>query len=265
MPETPINATCPWSGKPTTPDSVTLWQGWPVGFCNPGCRDKFAAAQAHFTAALPQPRRLRPAAPPAALAAALAEAALVVIDAQGEYGPAGALPLEGLDSALAALARLLEAARAAGAPVLHVAHRGAPGGLFDRAAPGGAFLPVASPAPGEAVVEKTLPDAFAGTPLAEALAATGRRAVLLAGFMTHNCIAATAHAALSRGLAVSIAADATATRALPGAAGAPAISAAALQAATLAGLADRVALVAPVEEILADVREAGATAAEAVA
>lgn len=49
-----INETCPWSGKPVQPDSLTMWNGHVVGFCNPGCRDKFDAAQTHFQSALTQ-------------------------------------------------------------------------------------------------------------------------------------------------------------------------------------------------------------------
>jgi hypothetical protein len=39
-----INETCPWSGKPVSADSLTLYRGRVVGFCNTGCRDKFEAA-----------------------------------------------------------------------------------------------------------------------------------------------------------------------------------------------------------------------------
>ena len=46
-----VNAVCPWSGKPVSADSLTRYRGEVVGFCNPGCRDKFdAAAQAFDTA-----------------------------------------------------------------------------------------------------------------------------------------------------------------------------------------------------------------------
>jgi mannose-6-phosphate isomerase-like protein (cupin superfamily) len=38
-----VNDHCPWSGKPVSADSLTLYDGHVVGFCNPGCRDKFAA------------------------------------------------------------------------------------------------------------------------------------------------------------------------------------------------------------------------------
>jgi hypothetical protein len=39
-----VNDNCPWSGKPVQADSLTLYRGRVVGFCNPGCRDKFEAA-----------------------------------------------------------------------------------------------------------------------------------------------------------------------------------------------------------------------------
>ena len=42
--EDAVNETCPWSGKPIAADSLTLYRGFTVGFCNPGCRDKFDAA-----------------------------------------------------------------------------------------------------------------------------------------------------------------------------------------------------------------------------
>ncbi|MEM7403839.1 MAG: glutathione S-transferase [Pseudomonadota bacterium] len=43
-----INELCPWSGKPVSPDSLTTWEGHVVGFCNPGCRDKFDTAVTLF-------------------------------------------------------------------------------------------------------------------------------------------------------------------------------------------------------------------------
>ena len=50
--EDAINETCPWSGKPIAADSLTHYQDAVVGFCNPGCRDKFEKAVAHFADAL---------------------------------------------------------------------------------------------------------------------------------------------------------------------------------------------------------------------
>ena len=43
-----INETCPWSGKPVQADSLALYGDNVVGFCNPGCRDKFESAVRHF-------------------------------------------------------------------------------------------------------------------------------------------------------------------------------------------------------------------------
>lgn len=50
--EDAVNETCPWSGKPIAGDSLTLYKGAVVGFCNPGCRDKFEKAVGDFDAAL---------------------------------------------------------------------------------------------------------------------------------------------------------------------------------------------------------------------
>jgi len=47
-----VNQTCPWSGKPVSADSLTHYRGAVVGFCNPGCKDKFEAATQAFDAAI---------------------------------------------------------------------------------------------------------------------------------------------------------------------------------------------------------------------
>lgn len=47
-----INTTCPWSGEPVREDSPTAYRGHTVGFCNPGCRDKFERAVEMFEALL---------------------------------------------------------------------------------------------------------------------------------------------------------------------------------------------------------------------
>jgi len=47
-----VNKTCPWSGDPISEDSLTLYRGEVVGFCNPGCRDKFEKAVSYFEAAV---------------------------------------------------------------------------------------------------------------------------------------------------------------------------------------------------------------------
>jgi len=46
------NAICPWSGDPVSADALTVYQGQTVGFCNPGCRDKFDKARNEFDASI---------------------------------------------------------------------------------------------------------------------------------------------------------------------------------------------------------------------
>ncbi len=179
--------------------------------------------------------------------ARLDEAVLVIIDAQREYR-GGKLPLDGIDAALEALVALLARARAAGTPVIHVAHRGKPGEIF---APGdgGAILEQATPLAGEPIVEKTLPNAFAGTDLLARVQATGRGKLILAGFMTHMCVDATARAALDLGMQATLVSEALADRALPDPLGGADVSAVDVQRGALAGLADLIAVVARLAEI----------------
>ncbi len=42
-----VNTTCPWSGSRSR-RRVDLYRERVVGFCNPGCRDKFEIAVRHF-------------------------------------------------------------------------------------------------------------------------------------------------------------------------------------------------------------------------
>nr|WP_209767075.1 cysteine hydrolase family protein [Azospirillum rugosum] len=171
----------------------------------------------------------------------LDKAVLVLIDAQREYTD-GALPLSGVGAAVAEAGRLLALARKAGVPVIHIVHHGKPGGLFDPGGPMGAVIPALAPAEGESVIAKRLPNAFAGTDLQEQARATGRSELILAGFMTHNCVDSTARAALDLGWRCTVVAAATATRDLPNPLGGV-MAAQTVQTATLAGLADRIAIV----------------------
>ena len=43
-----VNEICPWSGDLVSGDSLTVYRGNVVGFCNPGCRDKFESATSAF-------------------------------------------------------------------------------------------------------------------------------------------------------------------------------------------------------------------------
>ena len=176
-------------------------------------------------------------------ASRLADAAVVIVDAQREYVD-GLVPLPGVERALQEIARLLEVARQTGSPIIHIKHRGRAGGAFD---PGGTGFEIASraaPRAGEPIIEKMLPNSFAGTNLKHEIDATGKREVILAGFMTHMCVEATARSALDHGLKATVIAAATATRDLPDPVGAGGISAAEVQRNALAAINDRFAVVA---------------------
>jgi nicotinamidase-related amidase len=172
----------------------------------------------------------------------LADACLVLIDIQNEYR-AGPLALPDAEPAIAEAARLLARARQSGAAICHIAHKGRAGSLFDREAERGAIVDSLAPLASEPVIEKALPNAFAGTDLQTRLAATGRTNIVLAGFMTHMCVSSTARAALDLGLRVTIAGDACATRDLPDGRGGT-LAARTIHEVALAELSDRFALIA---------------------
>lgn len=175
--------------------------------------------------------------------ASLADATVVVIDAQNEYVE-GPIALPGSAPALDAIADLLAQARAAGAPVVHLVHH-APEGIFVEGTKGAEIAPQAAPQGDEPVFSKGLPNGFTNPEFDPALKALGRKNLILVGFMTHMCVDSTARAAVDLGYGVTIVENATATRALPGAVGKPARSAEEVHDGALAGLADLFAVIAP--------------------
>ncbi|MEN4451317.1 cysteine hydrolase family protein [Mycobacterium sp. SM3041] len=173
----------------------------------------------------------------------LADSALVLIDCQNTYTQ-GVMELEGVQDALDETAALLDRARTAGIPVIHIQHDDGPGSLYDIVGESGAIVDRVAPRGDEPVIVKQFPNSFVQTDLDERLKALGASNLVLAGFMTHMCVNSTARGAFSLGYAPTVVAAATATRTLAGPDG-QAVPAAALQAASLAGLADLVAVVAP--------------------
>jgi nicotinamidase-related amidase len=181
----------------------------------------------------------------------LSQAAVVVIDAQREYVD-GLVPLPAVKPALDEIGRLLARARAANTPIIHVAHQGREGGLFAPGSRGSEIAFPADPAPGEAVLHKRLPNAFASTDLADRIAALKRPELVLVGFMTHMCVEATARAAIDVGLKATVVASATATRDLPDPLTGTVVPAAEVQRNALAALADRFATVVADVDALRD-------------
>lgn len=118
--------------------------------------------------------------------ASTSDSVLVIIDAQNEYAK-GKLRLSGLESSRPVIASLLSKYRAAGAPVIHVVHStpaGAP--VFTPGTDLAEEFDELKPQAGESVVPKQHPGSFTGTNLQELLEATGRKKVVLTGYMVSS-------------------------------------------------------------------------------
>ncbi|GHG16821.1 isochorismatase family protein [Streptomyces zaomyceticus] len=167
----------------------------------------------------------------------LSDSALIMIDFQNTYRT-GVMRLDGAEEALAAGARLLAAARAAGTPVVHVVNDGGEGTPYDIRAEIGAISDEVAPVEGEKVVVKQFPDAFHATGLEETLKGLGVTGdLVVAGFMTHMCVLFTAQGAFNHGYRPTVVAEATATRPLRAPDG-TVLPSEALQAASLTTVAD---------------------------
>jgi nicotinamidase-related amidase len=173
----------------------------------------------------------------------LAQSTLVLIDCQNTY-TRGVLELDGVQAALDETATLLERARSAGIPIIHVQHSDGPGSLYDIEGESGAIVAQVAPRDDEPVVVKQYPNSFVQTDLENELKSVGAENLVIAGFMTHMCVNSTARGGFNLGYAPTVVAAATATRSLPGLRG-ESVPAAAMQAASLAGMADLFAVVVP--------------------
>ncbi|GAA2776555.1 isochorismatase family protein [Streptomyces showdoensis] len=174
--------------------------------------------------------------------ATLAGATLLLIDYQNTY-TRGVMELDGWEAALDSAAGLLARARAAGAQVVHVVNDGGEGTPYDVRAEIGRIHPRVAPVEGEPVVVKTAPDAFVGTDLAAHLDAAGSKDLVIAGFMTHMCVAFTTAGAFLRGDRPTVVADACATRPLGTAVGE--VTAEQLHRGALATIGDLYGVVVP--------------------
>ena len=145
--------------------------------------------------------------------------AVVVIDFTLAYTtPGSPFFAEGVVRAVADTVPLLEAARAAGIPVIHTKvmyhPSGADGGWFVRKVPALRSLvpgeplaeidPKVAPLPEEVVIVKQYPSPFFGTPLAPMLATLGVDTLILAGCSTSGCVRAGALDGVQHGYRVIV-------------------------------------------------------------
>lgn len=173
----------------------------------------------------------------------LSDSTLILIDCQNTY-TSGVMELEGVQPALDQVGELLERARTAGTPIIHIQHTAGPGSPYDIEAASGAIIDQVAPRPGEPVVVKQFPNSFVQTELADLLASADASNLILTGFMTHMCVNSTARGAFNLGFAPTVVAAATATRSLPTVDGSV-LPAATVHTAGLAAIADLFAVVVP--------------------
>lgn len=137
--------------------------------------------------------------------------ALIVIDVQNEY-VTGNLPIEypPVQESLANIGLAMDAAQAAGVPIVVVQHdedRSAP--IFAKGSHGWELHPIVANRPRDHQINKTMASVFADTDFAQWLTENKIDTLTIAGYMTHNCNASTIVHAKHAGYAVEYLADAS--------------------------------------------------------
>ncbi|KAF0644735.1 hypothetical protein FPSE5266_11409 [Fusarium pseudograminearum] len=144
------------------------------------------------------------------------DSVLIIIDAQNEYAE-GKLQVTNVAESRKVIASLLEKYRAANGSIVHVVHatpEGAP--VFTPGTKLAQEFDELKPKDGEAIIQKNYPGSFAKTDLQEVLDKTGKKKVVLTGYMAHVCVSTTARQAAERGFDVLIPEDAVGDRNIPG-------------------------------------------------
>ncbi|MEQ8822015.1 MAG: cysteine hydrolase family protein [Sumerlaeia bacterium] len=138
--------------------------------------------------------------------------ALIVIDVQNEYFT-GALPISYPADTLTRILQAMDAAQAAGVPVVVVRHTfEAPDAPAFRAGSAEAELhPEIARRPHDLLVEKHLPGSFTNTNLDAWLRERAIDTVVIAGYMSQMCCDTTSREAFHRGYKVEFLSDGTGT------------------------------------------------------
>lgn len=137
--------------------------------------------------------------------------ALVVVDVQRAFDLwEAAGKRRNNPDAVARIADLLAAFRAAGASVFHIRHRGTrSGSTFALDGPGYLVRDEARELAGEPVLVKEVNSAFIGTDLEAQLRAAGTRSVVICGATTNHCVETTVRTAGNLGFDTWLVRDAT--------------------------------------------------------
>lgn len=151
--------------------------------------------------------------------AAPTDSALLIIDAQNEYAK-GQLKVANVDTTRRAISDLVSKWRDAGQGenIIHITHQvpdGAP--VFTPNTELAEEFAELAPKSGEQTVQKQNPGSFTGTNLQDVLEKSGKKKVVLTGYMAHVCVSTTARQAAERGYDVLLAKEAIGDRDIPGA------------------------------------------------
>lgn len=137
--------------------------------------------------------------------------ALIVVDVQNEYFSGGLLiEYPPVSQTLPNIGRAMDAARAAGVPVVVVQNTARPDApVFVKGTPGWELNEVVGGRPRDHYIEKNLPSVFTGTDLKDWIASNGIDTLTVIGYMTHNCDASTVFEAAHLHLNVEFLSDAS--------------------------------------------------------
>ena len=142
----------------------------------------------------------------------MSKRAILVVDIQNEYFPDGALPLVGIEDAVANAAKVIASARERGDLVVNIRHEAPGASIFVPGSKGVEIHSSVAPAEDEPVIVKNFPNSFRNTNLRDILDANGVTEVVVIGAMSHMCVDATTRAANDFGYATTTVHDACATR-----------------------------------------------------
>jgi nicotinamidase-related amidase len=180
------------------------------------------------------------------------KAALILIDIQQGFADPVWGSRNNPDAEVNA-ARLLEAWRESGLPLVHIQHRSTtPGSPLRPGQPGVEIQDAVAPHPGEPVMTKSVNSAFIGTGLEGWLRERGIDQLVIAGLTTNHCVETTTRMAGNLGFRPILVEDACATFDRTGPDG-TLWPAATIHAVTLANLNGEFAEIATTNQILATI------------
>ncbi|KAF1817381.1 Isochorismatase hydrolase [Eremomyces bilateralis CBS 781.70] len=176
-------------------------------------------------------------------APSVTDSVLVIIDAQNEYAN-GKLKVADVEVSQKVIKALLDKYRASNGSVVHVVADTPPGApIFTPGTELAEIFEELTPKANEPVVHKHHASAFTGTDFQEQVTKTGKKKLVVVGYMAHNCVSATVRAGAELGYDISVLRDAVGDRDIPGA------NAEELVRVSLAELADTVATILDSKDI----------------